>query len=154
MANPFPFVAGSVLTAAELNGIGEARLFRLHQHFTNYTRGNGTSIAYYMQVNKLVYVYVKETLGSTSSVTGVISMTLPIAAVRAQAVQMARARIATLRYRRTGLLGYNFWWHINGYFVRRFSERNLYGVCQHQRNCPFDLGHTDAFQFAFVYEVA
>lgn len=66
MANPFPFVAGSVLTAAELNGIGEAAV-SFTPTFSSYTRGNGTSVAYYMRVNKLVYVYCEETLGSTSS---------------------------------------------------------------------------------------
>jgi hypothetical protein len=34
MANPFPFVAGSVLTAAELNGIGEGERLVVSPSFT------------------------------------------------------------------------------------------------------------------------
>jgi hypothetical protein len=85
MANPFPFTAGQILTAAQLNGIGEAAT-SFTPTFSGYTRGNGTSVAYYTRVNKLVYIYVKETLGSTSSVTGTISMTLPVTAARLQSV--------------------------------------------------------------------
>ena len=151
MANPFPFVAGSVLTAAELNGIGEAAV-SFTPTFTNYTRGNGTSIAYYMRVNKLVYVYVKETLGSTSSVTGIITMTLPIAAVRAQAVQMARVRIDDT--------GANVYWGttFSGTATVLLYADNSSGTYTTFANTsatvPMTWASTDAFQFAFVYEVA
>lgn len=67
MANPFPFVAGDVLTAAELNGIGEAGV-SWSPSYTNLTIGNGTVVAKYLQVNKLVYGYWIFTLGSTSSI--------------------------------------------------------------------------------------
>jgi hypothetical protein len=94
MANPFPFTAGQVLEAAQLNGIGEAAIsFTPTFAGAGYTRGNGTSVAYYMRVNKLVYVYVEETLGSTSSMVGSPIMSLPIAATRFQAIQMGRSRI-------------------------------------------------------------
>jgi hypothetical protein len=122
MANPFPFVAGSVLTAAELNGIGE------------------------------VYVYVKETLGSTSSVTGVITMTLPIAAVRAQAAQMARARIDDT--------GAQVYWGttFSGTSTVILFADNSSGTYTTFANTsatvPMTWASTDAFQFAFVYEVA
>lgn len=92
MANPFPFTAGQVLTAAQMNGIGEAAI-TFTPTFTNYTRGNGTSVAYYMRVNKLVYVYCEETLGSTSSMSTQPSMNLPLAATRIQAITVARSRI-------------------------------------------------------------
>ena len=92
MANPFPFVAASILTAAELNGIGEAGT-AFTPSWSSYTRGNGTSVAYYMRVNKLVYVYAEETLGTTASVTGGITMILPITAARTQAIQPSRSRI-------------------------------------------------------------
>lgn len=92
MANPFPFTAGQILTAAQLNGIGEAAI-TFTPTFTNYTRGNGTSVAYYMRVNKLVYVYCEETLGSTSSMSTQPSMNLPLAATRIQAISVARSRI-------------------------------------------------------------
>jgi hypothetical protein len=75
MANPFPFTAGQVLTAAEMNGIGESVAFT--PTFNNVTVGNGTIVAFYVLVNKLCLVQVRFTLGSTSSITGSISFNLP-----------------------------------------------------------------------------
>lgn len=78
MANPFPFVAGSVLTAAELNGIGEA--------WTSYTpviKGGATTVtatinyAKYARVNKIVWVQVRATVTSAGAVNGIINISLP-----------------------------------------------------------------------------
>jgi len=80
MASPFPFTSGQVLTAAELNEIGE---------FVDYTAsasggvgltvGNGTwDFAGYVQVQNLVIYQVEFTLGSTSAITGNIAIGLPI----------------------------------------------------------------------------
>jgi hypothetical protein len=81
MANPFPFVAGNVLTAAELNGIGEA--------WTSYTptiKGGATTVtatityAKYARVNKLVIATVLATVTSAGAANGAITVSLPIAA--------------------------------------------------------------------------
>jgi hypothetical protein len=80
MANPFPFVAGDVLTAAELNGIGEA--------WTSYTPTltvgvnvtNTVQYAKYTQVNKLVFVSVSLSCTSAGTAANVINITLPITA--------------------------------------------------------------------------
>jgi hypothetical protein len=106
-----------------------------------------------MQVNKLVYVYVKETLGSTSSVTGAIVLTLPIAAVRAEAVQMARARINDT--------GTNTFWgttsSTNATQTVLFADlasgtyTSFAGITA---TVPMTWGSTDTFQFNFVYEAA
>jgi hypothetical protein len=78
MANPFPFVAGSVLEAAQLNGIGEA--------WTSYTpviKGGATTVtatiqyAKYARVNKLVLVQVRATVTSAGAANGIINVTLP-----------------------------------------------------------------------------
>jgi len=76
MANPFPFVASTVLTAAQLNGIGESVAFT--PTWTNLTVGNGTQSFRYVRVNNLVYVSGKITLGSTSAVTGNAYFTTPV----------------------------------------------------------------------------
>jgi hypothetical protein len=82
MANPFPFVAGDVLTAAALNGIGESATFT--PSITNFTLGNGTSVGKFVRVNKLVYFRVAISFGSTTSIAaGNKDLTLPIAAVNA-----------------------------------------------------------------------
>lgn len=84
MANPFPFVAGNVLTAAELNGIGEA--------FTTFTPvwtatttnpvlGNGTLTGAYTRVNKLVFARFALVVGSTTTFgTGDYRFDFPVAA--------------------------------------------------------------------------
>ena len=78
MANPFPFVAGTVLEAAQLNGIGEA--------WTSYTpviKGGATTVtatlnyAKYLQINKLVFVQVHAEVTSTGGTNGVITVSLP-----------------------------------------------------------------------------
>jgi len=76
MASPFPFTSGQVLTAAQLNSIGETTAFT--PSWTNFTPGNAVEDWYYTQVNDLVIVTGATTLGSTSSVTGLITMNEPV----------------------------------------------------------------------------
>jgi hypothetical protein len=76
MANPFPFVAGDVLTAAELNGIGEYAAYT--PTFTNLTVGNGTLAFRFGRVQDFIHVHGKLTFGSTTSVSGSVSFTLPV----------------------------------------------------------------------------
>ena len=76
MANPFPFVAGDVLTAAELNGINEKTTFT--PTFTNLTIGNGTVLAYYFRVQNVVTLFAQVTFGTTTAITGNVLMSLPI----------------------------------------------------------------------------
>ena len=80
MPNPFPFVAGNVLTAAQMNSIGEA--------WTSYTptiKGGATTVtatithAKYAQINKLVIVQVLATVTSAGAANGAISISVPIA---------------------------------------------------------------------------
>jgi pectate lyase len=82
MATPFPFTAGQVLTAAELNGIGET--------WTSYTPtvtssgGTITTVgavsAAYTQVNKIVFVYVSIVITTVGTASGQLRFTLPITA--------------------------------------------------------------------------
>lgn len=53
---------------------------------TNYSVGNGTVISKYIQIGKTVFVKFVFTLGSTSSVIGSVSFTLPVTAVSTSAV--------------------------------------------------------------------
>ena len=71
----FPFSAGQVLTAAQLNEIGENESFT--PSFTNTTLGNGTLTGAKMRVNDMMLLQVKFLLGSTSDVTGTVQLTLP-----------------------------------------------------------------------------
>jgi hypothetical protein len=152
MANPFPFTAGQVLTAAQMNGIGEAAV-AFTPTWTNYTRGNGTTVAYYMRVNKLVYVYVEETLGSTSSMSTQPSMTLPIAATRIQALPVSRSRIDDT--------GTNVFFGTvlpsSASAVQVFvdlASGTYTAFANITATVPMTWASTDKFQLAFVYEAA
>ena len=68
MANPFPFVAGDVLTAAELNGIGETVAYT--PTMTGWAVGNGTLSGTYNRVNKMVTFSVRLVCGSTTTFVG------------------------------------------------------------------------------------
>ncbi len=48
--------------------------------YTNITVGNGTVVARYVQDGKTVHVYFSFTLGSTSSIDGLLSVSLPVEA--------------------------------------------------------------------------
>lgn len=82
MASPFPFVAGAVLTAAQLNSIGEASI-SFTPTVTNGVIGNGTMSATYQRVNKIAIATYAYTLGSTSTITGGLQFSLPFTATSA-----------------------------------------------------------------------
>jgi hypothetical protein len=79
MPSPFPFTAGQVLTAAQLNGIGESGVL-FTPTISDGVLGNGTLSATYQRVNKIVVATYVWTLGSTSTITGAIGFSLPFTA--------------------------------------------------------------------------
>lgn len=78
MATLGNFVAGQVLTAAELNAIATFTSFT--PTWTNLTVGNGTNTGRYAQVNELVFMQVDLVFGSTTSISGDVRLTLPVEA--------------------------------------------------------------------------
>lgn len=46
--------------------------------YTNVTVGNGSSVARYIQIGKVVHMHVRFTLGTTSAITGVPGISLPV----------------------------------------------------------------------------
>jgi hypothetical protein len=58
-----------------MNGIGEFTTFT--PTFTNLSVGNGTTEAYYTRVQDLVGIFVAITFGSTTSISGAVTLTLP-----------------------------------------------------------------------------
>jgi len=75
MATPFPFASGDVLTAAELNQIGDLQTWTPTFNFCSL--GNGTYTAEYVEVNDLIFFHFLFTLGSTSSVSSGMRIGLP-----------------------------------------------------------------------------
>ena len=151
MATPFPFAAGAVLTAAQLNSMGETATFT--PTWTNYTRGNGTTTAYQGVVGKWVYVYLKETLGTTSSVTGELRLTLPVTAVRAQAIPYQLCNLndtGTAAY-----LGVTVQLSATQVALRAFNVSGTYGTqTATSATAPFTWTNTDFFELWLMYEGA
>ena len=74
MANPFPFVASTILTAAELNGIGEWTSYTplLTGSTTNPTLGTGaTSTGKYSRIQNLIIYKFSIFFGTSGFVAGV-----------------------------------------------------------------------------------
>jgi hypothetical protein len=91
MANPFPFTAGQVLTAAQMNGIGEYTAYT--PTFVNLTVGNGTIEFRFGRVQNFIHVLGKITFGSTTAITGSITVTYPVTAaanITGQQIGLAR----------------------------------------------------------------
>jgi hypothetical protein len=76
MATPFPFTTGQVLTAAQMNSIGETVSYT--PTLTNLTLGNGTLSARYAQINNFVHYEGKITFGTTTSITGTPQIAMPL----------------------------------------------------------------------------
>jgi len=74
----FGTFTSAVLTAAELNTAGGAWT-TYAPTYTNFSLGNGTlAAAKYEQIGRSVFVKVEIVLGSTSSVSGLIGISLPV----------------------------------------------------------------------------
>jgi len=85
MANPFPFVAGEVLTAADMNGIGEWTSYTpvLTATTTNPVLGNGTAVGEYARVQNFIVYRFSITFGSTTTVgSGNYKISLPVTGVQ------------------------------------------------------------------------
>lgn len=85
MANPFPFVASTVLTAAQLNGIGEWTSYTpiLTATTTNPTLGTGSSsVGSYARIQNFIFYRFVITFGTSGVNAGVgtYRISLPVAA--------------------------------------------------------------------------
>jgi hypothetical protein len=134
-------------------GGGEAAISFTPTWNSGYTRGNGTTVAYYMSVNKLIYLYIEETLGTTSAVTGALGLTLPVNASRQQAIQMGRSRIDDT--------GANVYWGttvgISSSAVIVYADlaSGTYSAFAGiSATIPMTWAATDKFTLSFVYEAA
>lgn len=85
MANPFPFVAGEVLTAADMNGIGEWTSYTpvLTASVTNPTLGTGSAqVGSYARIQNLIIYRFRISFGTSgiSGGSGSYRVSLPVAA--------------------------------------------------------------------------
>jgi hypothetical protein len=78
MANPFPFVAGDVLTAAELNGIGEAWTTFNPTITQGVTPTKTVLYSKYAQVNKIVIWQGYFQFTSAGTASSIITSNFPV----------------------------------------------------------------------------
>ena len=77
MTNPFDFSTGAVLTAAQLNQIGDYDTWS--PTLTNITIGNGSVNAKYAEVNEFVHFEIELLAGSTTSFSSTsMAFSLPV----------------------------------------------------------------------------
>jgi hypothetical protein len=152
MANPFPFTAGQVLTAAQMNGIGESLSFT--PTYTNFSLGNGSVLARYVRVQKLVYVFVLINCGSTSAFTGTqMSVTKPITSAGEEGVQgtvsffdasTGSLIFGPIRYASTTTVVNDLYNAASTYLTIGFTNAST----------PFTLAAGDVIGMNYVYEAA
>jgi hypothetical protein len=82
MATPFPFTSGQILTAAQMNSIGELLSFTPTWTCSGTAPaiGNGSLTGSYWRVQNLIYFIITLTAGSTTTFgTGTFRFNLPLA---------------------------------------------------------------------------
>lgn len=153
MATFGTFVTGQVLTAAELNAGLLWTSFT--PSFTNFTLGNGTVSAKYSIFGKFMWVKLKVTLGSTSSMGDPLLMTMPASA---QMVTATQEVLGTFQMQDTGNATYfgslslssatqirPYVWNVAG----TFPVANTVNTTR-----PFTWGNTDQFTMDFMVEIS
>jgi hypothetical protein len=150
MANPFPFTAGQVLTAAQMNGIGEVTSFT--PTWSNLTVGNGTQSFKYVRINNLVFINGKFTLGSTSAITGNVSFTTPVTSTNQQGISYAGD--VFIEDSGTGnLLGFVAYLS-NTFYIQTYTVNATYPTpIGFQATTPFTWAANDTFTVNIVYTV-
>jgi hypothetical protein len=151
MANPFPFVAGDVLTAAEMNGIGETTAYT--PTFTNITVGNGTVDFKYVQIQKLVLVQGTLTFGSTTSISGSPNITFPVNSV----TYPGGTPVGMVRVFTPGNAYFGFTQPISAtqIAIRLFNVSGIYlQVGGFDATTPWTWATGDSISVQFVYEAA
>lgn len=76
MANPFNFSSGAILTAAQLNSIGDWQSWT--PVWSDLTIGNATNVGFYAEVNEIVYFQLKLVWGSTTNATSYFECEAPV----------------------------------------------------------------------------
>lgn len=126
--------------------------------WTNLTAGNGTlNVAKYIQIGKSVSFYLKFTLGSTSSIGGSVSVTLPVTA-SANEPTAAMAGMGWARYDDTGTSNFYGVMDIISTTQMRFLVVNAAGTYATNAaltsSIPHTWANTDIISCRGFYEAA
>jgi hypothetical protein len=118
--------------------------------YVNFTLGNGTVTARYQQVGKTVNFRVTVTLGSTSSVTGAIGLSLPVS-------NGLDERYVNAIINDTGTGNYAAWGFVydSNVYLRILPSNGTYlGVEAVSATVPMTWANTDKFTITGSYEAA
>lgn len=150
MAEFGTFTVGQVLTAAELNAAGAYTAYT--PTFTGFNIGNGTRAAYYSKFNKLVHYYGYVQLGTTSSMSGPLDISLPFTAAEGQLWEPSTCYFFN---------GATVYWgtslHIATTFMRLVAHRvdSTYAYnADISASVPFTWGNTHYFFWNHIYKAA
>jgi hypothetical protein len=153
MATFGTFASGQVLTAAELNAAGTWTSFT--PSWVNLTPGNGVVSAAYSQFNKILFVRVKLTWGTTTSCTDPVRMTLPASLTQDTASQET---VGFAQYTDTGVASYVGYVTVFSSTVVGLGVMNSAGTYTAANNVnntrPHTFGNTDIMAFEFTTRLA
>jgi hypothetical protein len=153
MATFGTFVSGQVLTAAELNAAGAWTSFT--PSWVNLTPGNGVVSAAYSQFNKILFVRVKLTWGTTTSCTDPVRMTLPASLTQDTGSQEI---VGFGQYTDTGVASYVGQAYVVSSTVIGLGVMNSAGTYTAANNVnntrPHTFGNTDIMSFEFTTRLA
>ncbi len=153
MAEFGTFTSGSVLTAAELNAAGAWTSFT--PSWVNLTPGNGVVSAAYSKFNKILFVRVKLTWGTTTSCTDPVRMTLPASLTQDTGSQEI---VGFGQYTDTGVASYVGQAYVVSSTVIGLGVMNSAGTYTAANNVnntrPHTFGNTDIMSFEFTTRLA
>lgn len=146
------FVAGDVLTAADMNAIGTWTTWS--PTWTNLTVGNGTVTAQYSQINKVVHLRASVTFGSTTSISGSVTFTLPVTA----SSTASTTGHGVAQFGDTGSASYLGVARVSttttGQLVAPNSSLTYVSLSALSSTVPFTWGNTDTINLTLAYEAA
>lgn len=88
------FAADEIVTAVKMNAIG-GDWAAWTPTFTNFTLGNGTQVARYVQIGDTIICYWKVDFGSSTAVSGAVTISAP---VTAHTSAVSRLSVGTARF--------------------------------------------------------
>jgi len=149
MASPFPFTAGQVLTAAQLNGIGEYSDYT--PTFSNISFSSYT--ARYAIVNKMLHIWFSGALDST--VTGNIGISAPVAYAPADSKNL----MSGLVFARDDNANVGYWGVVRARTSPTFqfistTNGNTLVANTWDANAPFTWASGDILSFSIVLEAS
>jgi len=148
----FDFTSGQPLLASQLDSaFGNGGWTSYTPTFANFTLGNGTISAAYVQIGKTVLVRVKVTLGSTSSMGSAPTVSLPVTGQASGLLFSAYLADASA----TDFVGNAYIASSTTVGIRMINVSATYATTASvSAAAPFTWTTNDSFSFAIEYEAS